>query len=179
MQAHCAPWRRRLNFAARHVSLVDAPPESNGAVGQQEVEVLAPVRLGGPRVSHGCGIYVYDQNGNKYIDGSGGPAGVFALGHAHPEVTQAAKDQLDKIAFGYTKYFSSDPAAELTKLIGELAGGGLNHVVYCGGGSEAVESCLKIALQCQVARGYANRARFVRPASASDTALRLCAVPQY
>ena len=175
MQAHCAPWRRRLNFAAKHVSLVDAPPVSNGAMGQN-VEVLAPVRLGGPRVSHGTGIYVYDQDGNKYIDGSGGPAGVFALGHAHPEVTQAAKDQLDKIAFGYTKYFSSDPAAELTKMIGELAGGGLNHIVYCGGGSEAVESCLKIALQCQVARGYANRARFVR---ATEPALRLCVVPQY
>lgn len=46
-------------------------------------------------------------------------------------------------------------------MIGELAGGGLNNVVYCGGGSEAVESCLKIALQCQVARGFTNRARFI------------------
>jgi adenosylmethionine-8-amino-7-oxononanoate aminotransferase len=159
MQSQYTSWHRRLVRTAKHVGALDAPGSS--AVSANEVEVLAPVRLGGPRVSHGIGIYVFDQDGNKYIDGSGGPAGVFSLGHAHPEVTKAAKDQMDQIAFGYTKYFSSDPAAELTKMIGELAGGGLNNVVYCGGGSEAVESCLKIALQCQAARGYPNRARFV------------------
>ena len=110
---------------------------------------MIPHKSGRPRVSHGKGIYVWDQDGNKYIDGSGGPAGVFCLGHAHPEVTKAVKDQLDQIAFGYSRYFSSDPAAELTKLIGEEAGGGLNHTLFCTGGSEAVESCMKIALQYQ------------------------------
>jgi acetylornithine/succinyldiaminopimelate/putrescine aminotransferase len=88
--------QQRLARAAGHVV---ATAEAAASVTLQEdvVEaVMAPVRLGGPRVSHGRGIFVWDQDGNKYIDGSGGPAGVFALGHAHPEVTQAAKDQMDQ-----------------------------------------------------------------------------------
>ena len=114
-----AHWRR-LRRAAQHL----APSSSGAASADSSGEVLAPVRLGGPRVDRGEGVFVWDQEGNRYIDGSGGPAGVFCLGHAHPEVTAATKEQLDRIAFGYTKYFSSDPAAELVTLIGEEAGGG-------------------------------------------------------
>ena len=117
-----------------------------------------------PKVAHGKGCYVYDTAGKRYIDGSGGPA-VFALGHGNEEVNAAIKDQLDRIAHGYRYTFTSDPLEELTELVAEAcsddAGGGLTQMTFCSSGSEAIESCLKIALQYHTARGEMGRRRFI------------------
>ncbi|MCA3575608.1 MAG: aspartate aminotransferase family protein [Aestuariivirga sp.] len=106
------------------------------------------------------GSYVYDVDGKQYIDGSGGPA-VYCIGHANEEVNAAIKDQLDRIAHGYRYNFSSDALEELTEIIRRRCGGTLNHMVYVTGGSEAVESCLKLALQYHAARGEMSRRRFI------------------
>jgi len=113
-----------------------------------------------PKVAWGKGCYVYDTDGKQYIDGSAGPA-VFSLGHAHDEVNAAIKDQLDRIAHGYRYTFTSDPLEELTAMIGAACGGGLRYMTLCSSGSEAVESCLKIALQYHAARGEMSRRRFI------------------
>ncbi len=113
-----------------------------------------------PRISHGKGVYLYDQDGKQYIDGSGGPV-LFCIGHGNEEVTEAVKAQLDKVAFGYTKFFSSDAQEDLKAMIGGLAGGGLTRMVYVSSGSEAVESCLKVALQYHQANGEPSRTRFI------------------
>ena len=113
-----------------------------------------------PKVSHGSGCYIFDINGKQYIDGSGGPA-VFSLGHAHPEINDAIKLQLDRIAHGYRYTFTSDPLIELSKAIQQQAGAGCEHMVYVSSGSEATESALKIALQYHYARGERSRARFI------------------
>lgn len=113
-----------------------------------------------PTVSHGNGCYIFDTDGKQYIDGSGGPA-VYSLGHSHPEVNEAIKQQLDRIAHGYRYTFTSEPLKRLTELIQEQAGPGFEHAIYVSGGSEATESALKVALQCQQARGEKNRNRFI------------------
>ena len=113
-----------------------------------------------PRVAFGQGSYVYDAAGRKYLDGSGGPA-VFCLGHGHPEVNAAISRQLARIAHGYRYSFTSDPLEELESLIAAAAGPGYEHMVFVSGGSEAVESCLKIALQYHSARGEPTRRRFI------------------
>jgi hypothetical protein len=113
-----------------------------------------------PRISHGKGVYLYDESGKQYIDGSGGPV-LFCIGHGNEEVTEAVKAQLDKVAFGYTKFFSSAAQEDLKALIGECAGGGLTRMVYVSSGSEAVESCLKVALQYHQANGEPSRTRFI------------------
>lgn len=113
-----------------------------------------------PVVSHGAGCYVYDKSGNRYLDGSGGPA-VFSLGHSHPEVNAAIKEQLDLIAHGYRYSFTSDPLVRLTELIQTQAGPGSEHILFVSSGSEAVESALKIALQYHWSRGEAERTRFI------------------
>ena len=113
-----------------------------------------------PVVSHGDGCYIVDANGKRYIDGSGGPA-VFALGHSHPEVNAAIKQQLDKIAHGYRYTFTSDPLVELNELIQSQTGPGFENILYVSSGSEAVESALKIALQYHWARGEKTRTRFI------------------
>jgi adenosylmethionine-8-amino-7-oxononanoate aminotransferase len=113
-----------------------------------------------PKVAWAKGSYVYDVNGRQYIDGSGGPA-VYCIGHSNPEVNAAIKDQLDRIAHGYRYNFSSDALEELTDIVRRRCGGTLRHMVYVTGGSEAVESCLKLALQYHAARGDMRRRRFI------------------
>jgi adenosylmethionine-8-amino-7-oxononanoate aminotransferase len=113
-----------------------------------------------PKVAWAKGSYVYDVDGKQYIDGSGGPA-VYCIGHSNPEVNAAIKDQLDRIAHGYRYNFSSDALEELTEIVKRRCDGTLNHMVYVTGGSEAVESCLKLALQYHAARGDMSRRRFI------------------
>lgn len=113
-----------------------------------------------PRVAWGKGCYIYDSDGKQYIDGSGGPA-VFCLGHGNEEVNTAIARQLDKVAHGYRYTFTSDPMEQLTALVAERCGGTLRRMVFVTGGSEAVESCLKLALQYHAARGEMSRRRFI------------------
>lgn len=113
-----------------------------------------------PIVDYGRGSYVFDKTGKRYIDGSGGPA-VYCLGHANKEVNDAIKAQLDRIAHGYRGNFTSDPLEELQSVIAECCGRGFNNMLFVTGGSEAVESCLKLALQYQQAIGENKRVRFI------------------
>jgi adenosylmethionine-8-amino-7-oxononanoate aminotransferase len=119
-----------------------------------------PARL--PKIAYGKGSYVYDADGKRYLDGSGGPA-VFCLGHGHEEVNAAIKAQLDRVAHGYRYTFTSDPLEQLTEIVRRRCGqgSGLDRMVFVAGGSEAVESCLKIALQYHSARGEPTRRRFI------------------
>lgn len=113
-----------------------------------------------PRIARARGIRLWDESGKAYIDGSGGPA-VFCLGHAHPEVNAALAAQLDRIAHAYRYDFSSEPLERLAAIVAESCGGTLRHMVFSSGGSEAVESALKIALQYHSARGEPSRHRFI------------------
>ena len=113
-----------------------------------------------PKVTHAKGSYLWDASGKQYIDGSGGPA-VYCLGHANAEVNRAICDQLDQIAHGYRYNFTTDALEELTEIIRARVGGSLREMVYVTGGSEAVESCLKIALQYQTAIGQKSRRVFI------------------
>ncbi len=113
-----------------------------------------------PKVAWAKGAYVYDADGKQYIDGSGGPA-VYCIGHSNPEVNDAIKDQLNRIAHGYRYNFSSDALEELSAIVVARCGGTLKHMVYVTGGSEAVESCLKLALQYHAALGQMSRRRFI------------------
>ncbi len=121
------------------------------------VSVAAPQL---PKVTWARGSYLHDASGKTYIDGSGGPA-VYCIGHGNGEVNQAIKDQLDRIAHGYRYNFTTDALEEMTAIIGARCGGSLKHMVFVTGGSEAVESCLKLALQYQTAIGQMARRRFI------------------
>lgn len=113
-----------------------------------------------PKVAWAKGSYVHDVNGKQYIDGSGGPA-VYCIGHSNAEVNAAISAQLDRIAHGYRYNFSSDALQELTEIIQRRCGGTLNHMVFVTGGSEAVESAMKLALQYHAAKGEMSRRRFI------------------
>ena len=99
-----------------------------------------------PTVASGQGAYLYDTSGKAYLDGSGGAA-ASCLGHGDPAVTQAIKDQLDRVAFAHTGFFTSEPAEKLADRLIEVAPQGLDRVYFVSGGSEAMEAALKLARQ--------------------------------
>ena len=113
-----------------------------------------------PKVKWAKGSYLYDATGKQYIDGSGGPA-VYCIGHANEEVNAAIADQLSRIAQGYRSNFTTDALEELTEIVAKRCGGTLQHMVFLTGGSEAVESCLKLALQYHFATGQKSRRKFI------------------
>ena len=117
-------------------------------------------RVQPPMVARGEGCYLIDTDGKKYFDGSGGAA-VSCLGHGDPEVTEAIKAQLDKVAFAHTGFFTSEPAEELADLLIAHAPGDIDQVYFVSGGSEAVESALKLARQYFVERGEPERSRVI------------------
>ena len=113
-----------------------------------------------PKVVRAKGSYLWDASGKQYIDGSGGPA-VYCLGHANDEVNAAVAVQMAAIAHAYRYNFTTDALEELTAIIRENVGGTLHEMVYVTSGSEAVESCLKIALQYHTAMGQKSRRQFI------------------
>src|SRR5437762_8418269 len=113
-----------------------------------------------PKAKWAKGSYIHDAEGKQYIDGSSGPA-VYCIGHGNEEVNAAIAAQLERIAHGYRYNFTSDALEELGTIVAGNCGGTLKHTVFVTGGSEAVESCLKIALQYHAARGEMSRRRFI------------------
>jgi len=91
------------------------------------------------------GIYLYDTNGKVYIDLISG-IGVSGLGHRHPRVVNAIKDQLDKylhtLVYGE---FVLSPQVKLATLLAENLPDPLDSVYFVNSGSEATEGAMKLA----------------------------------
>jgi adenosylmethionine-8-amino-7-oxononanoate aminotransferase len=117
-------------------------------------------RLDAPVAVGGKGCYLIDRSGKRYLDGSGGAA-VSCLGHGDPEVTEAIKDQLDRLAFAHTGFFSSVPAEALADLLVANAPPGLDRVYFVSGGSEATESAIKLVRQYWVENGAPERCKLI------------------
>ena len=113
-----------------------------------------------PLAAGAQGIVVRDSRGNSYLDASGGAA-VSSLGHAHPEVLAAMHAQIDKNAYAHTAFFSCAAAEELADRLAADAPGDLDHVYLVSGGSEAMETALKLARQYFVEGEQAQRAVFI------------------
>ena len=97
-----------------------------------------------PIITRAEGCYVYDEHGNRYLDGLSGLFCVNA-GHGRTEYGEAALRQMEELDF-YTLWSYAHPKAiELAARIASMAPGDLNRVFFTSGGSEAVESALKLA----------------------------------
>ena len=105
-----------------------------------------------PPAVKGDGVYIYDNEGKTYIDGSGG-AVVAAIGHGVQEVREAMIRQLGQIDFTHGTQFTSKAAASLAGNLVRIAPASLERVYFLSGGSEAVETAVKMARQYQVDRG--------------------------
>jgi acetylornithine/succinyldiaminopimelate/putrescine aminotransferase len=99
----------------------------------------------GMEVSHAVGSYIYDTSHKKYLDFVAGVSAC-SLGHQHPRVNQAIKDQLDKYShvMVYGEY-SQSPAVEYCKLLASLLPSTLDKTYLVNSGTEAIEGALKLA----------------------------------
>ncbi|WP_421703351.1 aspartate aminotransferase family protein [Aliiroseovarius sp.] len=109
-----------------------------------------------PVAAGGDGCFLIDRDGKRYFDGSGGAA-VSCLGHSNSRVAQAVKDQVDQLAFAHTGFFTTEPAEQLADLLIKHAPGRLDRVYFVSGGSEAVESAMKLARQFHIENGEPGR----------------------
>jgi len=97
-------------------------------------------------ISHADGVYLFDVRGNRYYDGNSS-LWVNIHGHCRKEISQAIKDQLDRVAHSTMLGSTHIPAVELAKRLVEIAPPGLVKVFYSDNGSTAVEVGLKMAFQ--------------------------------
>ncbi len=99
-----------------------------------------------PIIVRGQGCYVYDEHDKRYLDGL---SALFCvnIGHGRADIAQAGADQAKQLGFFTNWSYAHPPAIELATRIASLAPGDLNRVFFTSGGSEAVESALKLARQ--------------------------------
>lgn len=126
----------------------------NSRVIHRHLKAEYPVAVGGD------GPYLIDADGKRYLDGSSGAA-VSCLGHSNAEVKDAIKQQLDKLAYAHSGFFTTEPMEELASFLVERAPEGIEHVYFVSGGSEAVEGAIKIAKQYFLEIGKPEKKRVI------------------
>ncbi|MFC5551702.1 aspartate aminotransferase family protein [Massilia aerilata] len=113
-----------------------------------------------PMAVGGQGICLRDSQGKTYIDASGGAA-VSSLGHGHPDVIAAMHAQIDRCAYAHTAFFTTEVAEQLADRLVARAPAGIGAVYLVSGGSEAMETALKLARQYFVEGGEDQRSLFI------------------
>jgi len=113
-----------------------------------------------PIIVRGEGCYVYDEHGHRYLDGL---SALFCvnIGHGRADIAQAGADQARELGFFSNWSYAHPPAIELAARIAALAPGDLNRVFFTSGGSESVESALKLSRQYHKLRGKANKHKVI------------------
>ncbi|OYO30339.1 aspartate aminotransferase family protein [Janthinobacterium sp. PC23-8] len=113
-----------------------------------------------PTAVAGDGPYLIDAGGKRYLDACGGAA-VSCLGHSDAAVIGAVQRQVASMAYAHSSFFSSAPMEELADFLVARAPAGIDSVYFVSGGSEAVESALKLARQHAVERGEPQRRHLI------------------
>jgi len=106
------------------------------------------------------GVYCWDQNGHKIIDGSSGLFCV-AAGHSRAEIADAVHAQLKELSYSAPFQLGHPLSFELAARIAALAPPGIDRVFFTNSGSESVDTAMKIAYAYHYARGEGQRQRFV------------------
>ena len=113
-----------------------------------------------PTAERGEGIYIFDTEGKRYLDGCSGAVSA-NLGHGNERVMQAAIDQMKKIAFAYRQQFSNKPANDLAELLVQLSPPELDRVFFVNSGSEAMEAAIKLARQYWWVTGHRGKSMVI------------------
>ncbi|MEW5424631.1 aspartate aminotransferase family protein [Amorphus sp. 3PC139-8] len=109
-----------------------------------------------PLISHAKGLYMWDVDGNRYVDATSGPV-VSNIGHGNEAVLKAMTDQASRVCFASRALFRNQANIDLADTVAALAGEGFERVFIVSGGSEATEAALKLARQYTVADGQSSR----------------------
>jgi len=113
-----------------------------------------------PIMERGEGVYIYDSEGNKYLDAMSGIA-VVNIGYGVQEVADAIAEQVKKLPFCFTVRFTSQVQEDLAQRIAQLSPSGLNKVWFSLAGTEAIECAIKAARQFHVETGNPSKYKII------------------
>ena len=113
-----------------------------------------------PIFVRGEGVYIWDENGKRYLDGL---AGLFVvqIGHGRSDIAHAAAKQIEELAYTPSWAATHPAAIEASKLVTSLAPGDLDAVFWVSSGSEAVESAIKFARQYHASQGNPGKTKVI------------------
>ncbi len=105
-------------------------------------------------------VYLYDEDGKQYIDGL---AGVFvvSVGHANTAIIEAVMEQVQRLAFAPPLASANPPAIKLAERLCALMPANFNVVKFASGGSEAIETALKMSLQYHKQTGHPEKFKII------------------
>ena len=106
------------------------------------------------------GLYVWDVNGKRYFDAIGGIF-VACLGHRHPRVMEAMRNQMDKITLAPPLHGTTDVNLRFVEKLGSVTPGNLKFIKSFSGGSESVEAAFKFARQYHHQTGQPTKYKFI------------------
>lgn len=110
--------------------------------------------------ARGEGSTIWDIHGNEYLDGISG-LWVVNAGHGRGEIADAMAEQARKLSYASSASFTTEPTAHFGYLLSQITPGDLNRTYFCSGGSEAVETAIKIAKQVQSMKGFSKRYKII------------------
>lgn len=113
-----------------------------------------------PTAVAGDGVYVIDNNGQRYIDACGGAA-VSCLGYSYAPLKEAIKEQLDTLPFVHSSFFTTDVLETAAAEMVADTNGHMARVYFVSGGSEAIEASIKMARQYFVDKGQTDKRYFI------------------
>jgi len=108
----------------------------------------------------GEGCHLFDAHGRSYLDGLAGLY-VVNVGHGRAEIGEAMAKQARELAYVSSASYTNLAAVQLADVLAGLTPGDLDRFLFCSGGSEAIESAMKIAKQVQAMRGYPKRYKVI------------------
>ena len=122
------------------------------------------------RIVSGKGVFVRDDSGQEYLDGVAG-IGVMSLGYGREDLVEAAAEQARKISFTHSMRFRNEPQERLAQQLTEITPAGLDWAFFCSGGSEALDSAVKLVRQYWLDRGEPSRWKIIgrRPSFHGNT----------
>lgn len=121
----------------------------------KDYETLKPIVI-----DHGKGIYLYDINGNEYID-IVSSWWCNLLGHCNPKINESVKHQLDTLEHVIFANFTHKPVIELTEQLMEIIPKGLNKFNFSDNGSASIECSLKMSFQYHYQTGHPEKTKFM------------------
>lgn len=136
----------------------NSPMPAFEEIADRERRFLIPTYNRYPVVmARGKGVYLFDMGGRRYLDFVAG-LGVNALGHAHPRIVRAARDQVARVIHLSNLYYNEYQGALAEKL---CISSGLDRAFFSNSGTEAVEGAIKLARLAAHRQGSASKVRLV------------------
>ncbi|MFZ1900631.1 MAG: aminotransferase class III-fold pyridoxal phosphate-dependent enzyme, partial [Azonexus sp.] len=147
---------RNANWLARSQAAVWHPCTQM----RHHADAGSPAHLPLVPIARGSGVWLYDFDGNRYLDGiSSWWTNLF--GHANPRINAALKDQLETLEHVMLAGFTHQPVVELSERLSALTVGSLGHAFYASDGASATEIALKMSFHYWRNIGRPEKAEFL------------------